>query len=211
MKAIKTLVLAKSIAAALVATAGIAAPTISHASPDDGVVCRAGYSAQISGGAMKCTKTLPERTVSGAFQCLDPLFPGLQGTRNPVTRLDTQGDTSGGRDLCPRAGIVITTNSPLTGLVEGTHYKFATVFQTKIVAVREATERNEQNALGLGLDGVDSRSTSQVKVNANSFGEDIVTAKITLFTLPIAAPNQILPPLQIDPRPLNLPLNLSRL
>jgi hypothetical protein len=204
MKALKTLVLAKSIAAAIVASAGIAAPAISHASPDDGMVCRVSYSAQFGAGNMKCTKT-SSRTVSGAFECLNPSFPGVLGTRQPVIRINTAGDPSGGRDLCAAPGIVIQTNSPLTGLVEGTHYRFATVNQARIAAVREASERNEENVLGLGLDGVDSRSTSTVVVNANSLGEDIVRATITLFTFPIPAANLILSPLQIDPKPLNLP------
>jgi hypothetical protein len=204
MKALKTLVLAKSIAAAIVASAGIAAPAISHASPDDGMVCRVSYGAQFGAGNMKCTKT-SVRTVAGAFECLNPSFPGLQGTRQPVIRVSTAGDASGGRDLCAAPGIVITTNSPLNGLVEGTHYRFATVNQARIAAVREGSERNEETALGLGLDGVDSRSTSTVVVNANSLGEDIVRATITLFTFPIPAVNLILSPLQIDARPLNLP------
>ena len=63
MKSFKTLVLVKSIAAAVVASAGIAAPAISHASPDDGMACRTGYSGQAVNGTFECSRVI-SRVVS---------------------------------------------------------------------------------------------------------------------------------------------------
>ena len=72
MKAFKALVLAKSIAAAAFAAAGIAAPAVSHASPDDGMVCRSGYGAQFASGNMKCSRAL---TKFVSLECTNASFP----------------------------------------------------------------------------------------------------------------------------------------
>jgi hypothetical protein len=190
MKALKTLILGKSIAAAFVAAAGVAAPAISHASPDDGMVCRSGYSAQFAGGNLKCSKQLVRFI---ALECTNTRFP------NKVIRVaGIQGDTSGGRDMCLRPGIVLSSNAPATGLTAGQDFVFVAVNQTRVVAVREATERNEETALGLGLDGVDSRSAGTVDVNGGIGAEDRVRADLTLFTFAIPAPTLLRLPLQID-------------
>jgi hypothetical protein len=206
MQVLKTLAFTKSAAAAAIAFAAMAAPAISHASPDDGMACRVanGYGAQFAGGNLKCVKTVV-RNISGAFQCLNPSFPGINGTRQPVIRVAVAGDATGGKDLCPRPGVVMTSNSSLTGLTLGQDFQFATVNQARIAATREAIERSEQTAMGLGLDGVDSRSTSTVVVNGGIGAEDIVRGTFTMFTFAIPAPSLQLSPLQRDPLPLNLP------
>jgi hypothetical protein len=191
MKSFKTLVLAKSIAAAAVAASGIAAPAISHASPDDGVVCRVGYSAQFSGGDMKCTRPVVRHV---SLECTNPTFP-IKRIRIP----GIVGDATNGRDVCLRNnGIQISSNDSLNGFVAGQDFVFVAVNQTKAVAVREATERNEEAALGLGLDGVDSRSTSTLVINGGVGAEDNVKVDITLFTFPIPAPTITLSPIQLD-------------
>lgn len=60
MKALTTLVLAKSIAAAFIATAGIAAPAISHAGAAEGVTCASDHPAQFANGVFKCHKPDPQ-------------------------------------------------------------------------------------------------------------------------------------------------------
>src|SRR5947207_15117704 len=96
MKSFKHLLLAKAVAAAVIGTSGIAAPAISHASPDDGVVCRAGYSAQFASGDMKCTRHVIRHV---ALECLNTNFP------NKLVRTPgIVGDRTGGRDICLARG-----------------------------------------------------------------------------------------------------------
>ncbi|WP_280154802.1 hypothetical protein [Piscinibacter sp. XHJ-5] len=202
MKALKTLLLAKGIAAAVVAGAGIAAPAISHASPDDGMICRSGYTAQFAAGKMKCTKATVRRV---ALECSNPLFP-IKRVRVP----GIPGDATNGRDVCLRNnGIALSSNDPLTGLINGQDFVFVAVNNTKAVLAREAAERQEETFLGLGTDGVDSSSVSTLVVNGGIGAEDTVKVDITLFTFPIAAPSFTLQPLELDRPVLDLPL-LSR-
>ena len=103
MKHLKTLVLVKSIAAAVVASAGIAAPAISHASPDDGMVCRAGYTGQVTGGAFKCSRVVT-RVIT--LDCVQAPF-----TRKQI-RAKNPGTGSDGRDVCTREqGLTISSDS----------------------------------------------------------------------------------------------------
>jgi hypothetical protein len=190
MKALKTLILGKSIAAAFVAASGIAAPAISHASPDDGMVCRTGYSAQVANGNFKCSKQVVRFV---ALECTNTRFP------TKVIRVaGIQGDTSGGRDLCLRPGVVLTSNSPTTGLTAGQDFVFVAVNQARVAALREATEIAEENSLGLGRDGVDSRSVGTIDINGGIGAEDRVRATLTMFSFPVPAPTLLRSPLQID-------------
>jgi hypothetical protein len=191
MKALKNLLLTKGIAAALVAGSGIAAPAIGHASPDDGMVCRPGYGAQFSGGDMKCTKHVTRHV---ALECNNPQFP-IKRVRVP----GIAGDRTNGRDVCLRNnGISLSSNDPLTGLTPGQDFVFVTVNQAKAIAVREATERAEETALGLGSGGVDSQSVSTLAVNGGVGAEDNVNVDITLFTFAVPAIHIVLPPFHID-------------
>jgi hypothetical protein len=205
MKALKSFVLAKSIAAAFVAMAGVAAPAISHASPDDGMVCRPGYASQFGGGNMKCTKNVIKHV---ALACANPLFP-----TKLIRTTGIPGDTTNGRDMCLRPGISLGSNVPATGLTAGQDFVFVTVNQSKVVLAREVAERAEEVGLGLGTDGVDSRSVGTLDINGGIGAEDRVKVDITLFTFPVAAPNitlpsqlldrpaiDLLPPVRIQPR-----------
>ena len=99
MKSLKTLLLTKSLVAAAIATTGVAAPALSHANPADGMVCRAGYAGALDGTHFKCSKT---RVITVALECNNLRFPTYV-TRAP----GAPGDTSGGKDLCTRAGVNI--------------------------------------------------------------------------------------------------------
>ena len=191
MNTLKTVLLTKSLAAALVAALGMAAPAISHASPDDGVTCRIGYSGQFANGKMTCTKRAVRHI---PLECTNATFP-IKRVRVP----GVPGDTTNGRDVCLRNnGIDVTSNSPLTGLVAGQDFVFVAVNQARAVAAREATERGEEIRLGLGTDGVDSRSVSTLVVNGGVGAEDNVRVDITLFTFPQPAASTVLAPIQID-------------
>ena len=191
MNTFHRLLISKGIAAAIVAGSGIAAPAISHASPDDGMVCRPGYAAQFAGGDMKCTKNVVRHVT---LDCTNPQFP--------IKRVRVAGipnDRTNGRDVCLRNnGVSLSSNDPLTGLTAGQDFVFVTVNQAKAVAVREVTEKAEETALGLTSGGVDSHSTSTLVINGGIGAEDNVNVDITLFTFPVPALQVVLPPFSID-------------
>jgi hypothetical protein len=198
MKAFKTVLVIKSIAAALVAGAGVAAPTLSHASPDDGMVCRPGYAAQFSSTTMKCTKPAVKFV---ALECTNALFPIKR-----IRVAGIPGDATNGRDVCLRNnGVALSSNDPLTGLTAGQDFVFVAINPIKAVAAREATERNEETALGLGTDGVDSTSASTLVINGGVGAEDNVRVNITLFTFPVPALGINLSPIQLDRPAIDLP------
>ena len=187
MKAFKTLFLTKSIAAALVAGSGIAAPAISHASPDDGMVCRVGYNGQFAGGDLKCTKTKPP--ANAALSCLDTRFP------NKLIRVIAL-PSSDGKDICLALGRNATSNGPLTGLTLNQDYAFATLNPAKPVAIRIVAERTEEQSLGLADADVDARAAvAPVIVDGGFGGEDAAPVTVTLFTFAIPAPTFSLQPL----------------
>jgi hypothetical protein len=195
MKSLKTLVLVKSIAAALIAGAGIAAPVVSHASPDDGMVCRAGYSGQAVNGTFKCSRVVT-RVV--ALDCPTATFT-LKQRRSRIGQSD-------GRDVCTRpAGLTIPFDSSLAGLVEGQDFVFPTFQETRLSAIAKATEVVEERNLGLADDQVDVKSThgittGSLTIDAATGAEDGVQATITLFTFPIPAVNLIALPSPLTPR-----------
>ena len=192
MKSLKTLVLAKSIAAAIVASAGIAAPAISHASPDDGMVCRvaSGYNAQFVNGTMKCTK------VSTRIVPLD--CPNVTFT---LKQRRSKAGSSDGRDVCTRpTGLTIPFDSSLASLVENQDYVFPKFSLSRLASIREVTEKSQEFTLGLVADQVDASSTHGITtgpltVDVGTGAEDGVSATITVFTFPIAAANFTLQPI----------------
>ena len=193
MKTLKTLVVAKSIAAAGFIAAGVASPATSFASPNDGMVCRPGYNAQFNGTNLKCVKIVAK--VAG-LECHKPGFAGTPVIRAP----GAPGDTSGGKDLCTRPGVVVGSTDALTGLVLGQDYVFAEVNPTKVAAIRVAAERNEETALGLTNADVDSAATNATVVVNGGFGStDEARFNVTLFTFPVPALglnlSQIQPPI----------------
>ena len=178
MKAFKTLVLAKSIAAAIVATAGIAAPAISHASPDAGMVCRAGYSGALDGARFKCSKP---RTVDVGLEC-----PAIRFTT--MNRRVVALPQSDGKDVCTRAGITVGANSPLTGLTLGQDYVFAAPNEATITARINGVRDSEASLAGLPVTGVDVVRVSQTALIDGGFGgNDITRIGLKVFTFAIPA------------------------
>ena len=190
MKSFKSLVLAKSIAAAVVASAGIAAPAIGHASPDDGMTCRAGYNGQAVNGVFKCSRVVT-RVVS--LDCPTTTFT-LKQRRARIGQSD-------GRDVCTRpTGLTIPFDSALTGLVENQDFVFAKFSEERLSSIRKAVEIVEERNLSLADDQVDATAThglttGTLVIDASTGAEDGVQATITLFTFPIAAANFTLVPI----------------
>jgi hypothetical protein len=200
MKSFKTLVLVKSIAAAVVASAGIAAPAISHASPDDGMACRTGYSGQAVNGTFKCSRVI-SRVVS--LDCPTVTFT-LKQRRARVGQSD-------GRDVCTRpSGLTVAFDSSLAGLTEGQDYVFPKFSEERLASVRKAVEIAEERNLSVADDQVDATSTHGITsgslvVDASTGADDGVQATITLFTFPIPAANLTLVPIVSPFNPPRLP------
>jgi hypothetical protein len=195
MKSLKTLVLVKSLAAALIAGAGIAAPVVSHASPDDGMVCRAGYSGQAANGTFKCSRVITRVIV---LDCPVDF---------PTKVFRARVGASDGRDVCVKANshLTIPFDAALTGLTEGQDFKFPSFQETRLAATAKATEIAEERNLGVADDQVDVRSThgittGSLTIDASTGAQDGVQATITLFTFPIPAVNLIALPSPLTPR-----------
>lgn len=201
MNSLKTLFVTKTFAAIAIAAGASTAPTLSHASPNDGMVCRAGYSAQFNGGALKCTKVV---AATVGMQC-----PQVKFTSKIIRAPGAPGDTSGGKDLCVRAGIVVTSNGALNGLVLGQDYVFAELNAAQVTAKAKAIEIAEERGNNLAADQVDvSHTTPIFSVNGGFGSEDIGNFNVTLFTFPVPAlgfnlilPNlpPALPPIAVRP------------
>lgn len=183
MNTLKNLLLTKSIAATVLAMGAVTAPTISHASPNDGMICRSGYSAHFSGSAMTCSKDVRSS--------VSPVC--TQNTRFPtkvVRAPGAPGDTSGGKDICTRVGINVGTTDSLNGLVLNQDFIFAVVDATQVAAKAKAIEVAEERNLNLTDDQVEGKtSTPTVAVNGGFGSDDIANFTVTLFTFPIAAPS----------------------
>ena len=195
MKSLQTLLLTKTFAIAAAAATTLAAPAISHASPDDGMTCRPGYSAQFGGSTMKCTKTVPTQV---SLQCSNVRFP-TKVIRAP----GAPGDTSGGKDLCTRPGIVIGTTDALTGLVLGQDFVFAEANASQEASKAKAIQIVETRNLNLPEDQVDFKASSAiVQVNGGFGSDDQANFTVTLFTFPVPALGLTLQPLPLPQLPI---------
>lgn len=192
------------LATSFVALAGAAVPSIANASPNDGMVCRSGYTFSLNGNKFLCSKT---RQVDVALECANVRFP-TKVIRAP----GAPGDTSGGKDLCTRAGIVIGTTDALTGLVQGQDFVFATVNQTTVNTKVERADSDEATAIGGNVNDVETAATQTTIVVNGGFGSnDVARVTLTQHTFAIAAPSIItLPPGSLLPIVPNVP-SLPRL
>lgn len=183
MNTLKNLLLTKSIAATVFAMGATTVPAISHASPDDGMICRSGYSAHFSGTSMTCSRDV--RSSVSPICTQNTRFP------NKVVRAPgAPGDTSGGKDICTRVGINVGTTDSLTGLVLNQDFIFAAVDATQVAAKAKAIQVAEERTLNLPEDQVDGKaSTPTVVINGGFGSDDVANFTVTLFTFPIAAPS----------------------
>jgi hypothetical protein len=200
MNSLKKLLLTKSLLAAAVGAAGLAAPVASHAialGPAAGMVCRAGYTAAFSGTALTCSK-------AGSFElplaCLNPIFP------NYVIRVGLAGSEE---DICVRNGVVITSSQSLEGVplsTNGTNgsYVFATFDPAALASKLATQDQSEATALNLQASEVDTRAgTVVVRANGRAGGKGEANVPVTFFTF--AVPNTVV----INPGPVGLPATSS--
>jgi hypothetical protein len=172
------------LATSLVALGGAAVPSVAFASPDDGMQCRSSYSGALNGTRFVCSKT---RLVSVSLECLNRVFP------NKVIRAPgAPGDTSGGKDICTRAGIVVGSTDSLTGLVLGQDFIFAAVNPTAVINAVNNADQQEATALGLTVNDVDTAAGAPTVVVNGGFGSnDVARVTLTQNTFAIAAPSLI--------------------
>ncbi len=203
MKSLETLPLTKSLIAAAVVAAGLSAPTVGHAitfagSPDDGMVCRNGYTGTLDGTRFKCSKAV---NITVALECTNPLFPIY------VIRA-LNGAVSDGKDLCTKAGVVITSNGSLAGLVEARpgrngDYQFATVNPATVAARVATQDQSEATAQGLTVSEVDTIAAQPVvQIDGSVGSKDNARVTLTQFTFAIPGSGGISLPTPLLPRAL---------
>ena len=182
MNSLKKLLLTKSILAAAIASSGIAAPAVSHAlaaagGPSAGVICLAGYTGAIVGAAFKCSKT---SDIVVVLECLNPTFPTY------VTRAVV--GTGIGKDLCTRAGVIVSSTDLIASLTLGQDYVFAEVNPATLTTRTTNADHTEAGLQGLADSGVDTLAgTPVVQVNGGVGNKDNAKVTLTYFTSPIAA------------------------
>jgi hypothetical protein len=215
MKSIKTLRFTRSVIAiaVAVAVAGVAtnsiattAPNISG-TPDDGMVCRNGYSPVFSAGNIKCLKS---QVITVQLECFNPKFPTY------VNHSSTAGihPTS---DVCTKdpnspTYVAITVATPLTNLTESINgspgvYELAKVNPATVATRLSNLDQSEAAALGLSASNVDTvASSTTVKRDATLGVKDNADVLVTHYTFAVPTAGIVIGPLPTAstfvPRPL---------
>ncbi|GMV57885.1 hypothetical protein FBR04_06070 [Betaproteobacteria bacterium PRO7] len=182
MKTFRTLSVAAGVAAA-VAGIGLAAPAFGITAtpnllgtPDDGMICRSGYTGALSGGAFKCSKA---RNITVQLECLDPKFP------NYLIRAAAPG-TPQGRDLCLRNNVSLGSTDPVGNLAQGQDYVLADVNPTTVSNRVANLDQQEASALGLDAKEVDTVAGDPVvQPNGGAGSRDNASVQVTHYTFAI--------------------------
>jgi hypothetical protein len=192
MKSLKTLHLSGGIAAAL-AVAGIAAtvgtPLASFAAtpnllgtPNDGMVCRLGYTPDFNGTSLKCSK-IDTPSLAVSLICDDVNFPKY------VVR-GSAGGTPSGLDVCSRkksdpAYVDIGPSDDISNLKKGKDYVFAKADLAQIAVRTAARTQAEATALGLQVNEVETEGTEPVTNTSAGGSDDKSNVTLTFFTFPV--------------------------
>jgi hypothetical protein len=185
MKPRNTLLLITSIATA-VAGLGLVAPAMGQltsnqlGTPDDGMVCRAGYNGALAGSAFKCQKS---RIVALELnlKCVNPTFP------NYVTRAKYSGGTSDGQDICIKSqGVQFDSDDPITSdYPVGGAWVYAAVDPTELNSGVANLHRDEARALGLEARDVDLTTTTTMRRDTGNNNRDTVMVSVWYYTFAI--------------------------
>jgi hypothetical protein len=181
MKSIKTLrftksIIAIAIAASGISTSGIALTPNQSGTPDDGHICRAGYTAAFNGTSLKCSKT---STIVVNLICADP------GISNYVSRVVGSQGSAEGQDICIRDTIVATSTSNIERLIKGTDYVFAKPDKAKIAEKTTARDLEEATAFGGTAGSVDTVGADPVVNTRTSDSKDNASVRLTHFAFPV--------------------------
>lgn len=137
--------------------------------PDDGMVCRTGYTGAVDAGAFKCSKN---QSIVVDLSCARQTF--------------TSYTARVGGDICTRSGLSVGPTDALTGLTEGTDYVRAEVRSATVDSAVAAAEAAEVSALGLTDSDVDaSAQTPTVETDSNGV-KDKGKVRFRLFTFAVA-------------------------
>jgi hypothetical protein len=186
MKTCNTLLLITSIAAA-VAGFGLVAPAMGQltsnqlGTPDDGMVCRAGYNGALAGSAFKCHKY----RIAGLelnLKCVNPTFP------NYVTRAKYSAGTSEGQDICIKnQGVQFDSDDPITSEYPvGGAWVYAAVDTGELNTGIANLHREEARTLGLEARDVDLTTTTTMRRDSGNNNRD--TAMVTVWYYTFAIP-----------------------
>jgi hypothetical protein len=149
--------------------------------PDDGMICRTGYTGALSGATFKCSKA---KVVTLNLEC-KAQFPRY------VVRAVGASGTPDGRDLCTRSGISLGSTDPLAGLVAGTDYIKADVSSSAVTDAVAAEDAAEAAALGLGSNEVDADANGPVIALNATGSKDKANLTVRLYTFAIPTGNLI--------------------
>lgn len=177
--------LGTALAAAGLATAAFAAPLPGFNSslvpnllgtPNDGMVCRSGYTAAFTGTALKCSKT---SSIVVNLVCTEPSFTTY------VSRAAGTPGSPEGLDVCARDTVVITSTSNLLLLTKGTDYKFAKADAVKITEKTTSRDLEEAAAIGGAATDVETEGGEPVVNTATGDSKDNAKVTLTHFTFPV--------------------------
>lgn len=180
MKSIKTLRFTKSVIAVAVAvggfsTSGMAAVSASG-TPDDGHICRVGYTSAFNGTSLKCSKT---STIVVNLICAEP------GISNYVSRVVGSEGSAEGQDICTRDTVVATSTSNIKRLIKGTDYVFAKADRGKITEKTTARDLEEGTAIGGSASSVETVGADPVVNTNTSDSKDNASVRLTHFSFPV--------------------------
>jgi nucleotide-binding universal stress UspA family protein len=158
--------------------------------PNDGVICRSGYTASFGASSMKCSKTTEILVV---LACLEPRFT------DKIVRASA-GGTPDGLDVCDKpGGVTITSTNDISNFNKGGDYVFAKKDDAQI-ALRVANQRQaEATALGLTLSEVEVEDGIAVTDTSLNTSEDKSRVPLTFFTFPVRTAGAVIGP--INPAP----------
>ncbi len=185
MKFRSKLFLSTTIAAAI-SGIGLVSPAIGQitanqlGTPDDGVVCRAGYNGVFASGNFKCEKyRIVALTVN--HECTNPVFPRY------VIRTAGSGGTTLGQDICTKnQGVLYDSNDAIPASGEGSTWVLAAVNTAELNTAITNLQREETNALGLTARDVDVKTSSSVQHDGgtNNRTRTVVSAWYYTFAIP---------------------------
>jgi hypothetical protein len=145
--------------------------------PDDGMVCRSGYTGAFDGSRFKCSKT---QVITVVLTCDNPTFPTY------VTRAAGAPGTPNGRDICTRNNVSVGSTDSVVNLVQGQDYVLAQVNSTTVTNRTNTADQNEATALGLSVSEVDTLAgTPSIVLNGGVGSKDNATVQLTHFTFAI--------------------------
>ena len=178
-------------AAAGIAAGAVGAPLTSSSgvividlpgTPNDGMVCRSGYTPNFNGKSLTCTKVV---TIQVNLECDSTKFATY------LARDIGSGGTLDGADICLAANRSATSHSNLVGvLTENTDYVKAVAKQSKIDDKTKAQHDAEVAALGVQAGDVEVIAASPVlnRSDTDASGiSDKADVTLTMFTFPIVS------------------------